>query len=288
MDEGRVGKTSGVPWTGMSYYSNRNVFNETMERLTRRDLLAMAAPLAAGTALGFGTPAASVAGEGDLALKKRKILVVGAHPDDPETGCGGLMALAAAAGHEVVSVYLTRGEAGCRGKSHEESAAIRMAEAREACALLGARPVFLSQVDGSSEVNRERYQEVNHLIKAENPDLLVTHWPIDSHRDHRVCSILVYDAWQSLDPKPALAYFEVMSGHQSQNFNPTHYVDISRVLELKHKACFAHRSQNIEGTYDNDHGKMEVFRGMESGFRFAEGYVKHILSRGLNLEDLNL
>ena len=60
--------------------------------------------------------------------KRRKVLVIGAHPDDPETGCGGTICLLTEAGHEVVCVYLTRGEAGIPGKSHSEAAAIRVAE----------------------------------------------------------------------------------------------------------------------------------------------------------------
>jgi len=48
---------------------------------------------------------------------KLKIIVAGAHPDDPESGCGGTMALFSAEGHEVIAAYLTRGEAGISGKS---------------------------------------------------------------------------------------------------------------------------------------------------------------------------
>ena len=51
----------------------------------------------------------------------KKVLVIGAHPDDPETMCGGTMLRLKELGAEVVSVYLTSGEAGIRGKSHEEA-----------------------------------------------------------------------------------------------------------------------------------------------------------------------
>jgi len=40
--------------------------------------------------------------------EKLKILVIGAHPDDPETGCGGTMALYSGLGHEVVAIYQGR------------------------------------------------------------------------------------------------------------------------------------------------------------------------------------
>ena len=61
----------------------------------------------------------------------KKVLVIGAHPDDPETMCGGTMIKLREMGVEVVSVYFTGGEAGIPGKSHEESRTIRTAEAKK-------------------------------------------------------------------------------------------------------------------------------------------------------------
>ena len=205
--------------------------------------------------------------------KRYKTIVVGAHPDDPETACGGTMALLSQAGHEVVSAYLTRGEAGIPGKSHRASARIRTKEAEKACEILDVRPVFLGQVDGDSEVNKDRYQEIYEFLANEAPDVVITHWPIDTHRDHRVCSMLVYDAWLRLDRRFALYYFEVMSGMQTQNFSPIDYVDIGSVIEDKHKACSMHKSQHIEESYADDHGKMEPFRGLEAGCEYAEAFV---------------
>ena len=63
---------------------------------------------------------------------KKKIVCVGGHPDDPESGCGGTLAKLAAAGHEVTIIYLTKGEAGIPGKSNDEAAAIRRLEATNA------------------------------------------------------------------------------------------------------------------------------------------------------------
>ena len=76
----------------------------------------------------------------------KKVLVIGAHPDDPETTCGGTMILLRQAGYEVVTVYMTKGQSGIKGKSHEEAAAIRTQEALNACKVMDTRPVFLTQV----------------------------------------------------------------------------------------------------------------------------------------------
>src|SRR5438105_3892282 len=101
--------------------------------------------------------------------KGLRVVCVGAHPDDPESGCGGTLARYAAAGHRVTVLYLTRGEGGIKGKSADDAAAIRSAEAEEACKLLGARPVFVGQIDGATEVNRERAQALRKLLLAEEP-----------------------------------------------------------------------------------------------------------------------
>jgi LmbE family N-acetylglucosaminyl deacetylase len=195
-----------------------------MTDMTRREALKGAASLAVGLPV-----ASALAFDAQGATKKLKVVVAGAHPDDPESASGGLMVLYAKAGHEVVSLYLTRGEAGVPGKSHEEAARIRTEEAEAACRILGSRPVFAGQVDGSTEVNRARYDELKRVLDEEKPDLVVTHWPIDTHRDHRAISLLVYDAWLHSGKSFELYYFETESGEQTQHFWPTHYVEITQV-----------------------------------------------------------
>ena len=203
----------------------------------------------------------------------KKVLVIGAHPDDPETMCGGSILKLKAMGVEVVSVYLTSGEAGIRGKSHEESRAIRQAEARRACEVMGVRPVFMTQIDGNAEVNKERYAEMLALIEAEKPDMVITHWPIDSHRDHRVCAVLVYDAWRQSGYSFDLYYGEVMTGLQTQNFTPTLWVDITDYHNKKVEAYMCHESQGMNEVQEY-HDTMERMRGIGIRAKYGEAFVK--------------
>jgi LmbE family N-acetylglucosaminyl deacetylase len=210
--------------------------------------------------------------QGPPRTRKLKVLVAGAHPDDPESGCGGTIARYADRGHDVAVLYLTRGEAGIKGRSHEEAAAIRTTEATKACAILKSRPLFA----GATEVNAARYAAFRAIVESEKPDVVFTHWPVDSHPDHRACSLLTYDAWLRTGRKFALYYFEVNLGGQTQCFRPTHYVDITATEPRKRDACFAHASQNAaSGFYPNYHIKMHEHRGMEGGFRLAEAFVHH-------------
>ena len=206
----------------------------------------------------------------------KKVLVIGAHPDDPESMCAGTMLKLKAMGAEVVAVYLTSGEAGIVGKTHEQARTIRQAEARKACKVLGVRAVFLTQIDGNAEVNKERYAEMKALIEAEQPDMVITHWPIDSHRDHRVCSILVYDAWRMTGRGFDLYYSEVMTGMQTQNFTPSLWVDITDYRDKKIEAYLCHESQELEGAVKEYHDTMERMRGMECQTKYAEAFVQQL------------
>lgn len=240
--------------------------------MNRREMLKATGMAIASTTLLGANAFANESNNNDIA-KRKKALIIGAHPDDPETGCGGTMILLRQAGYEVVSVYMTKGQGGIVGKSHDEAAEIRTREGINACKILDARPIFMSQIDGNCEINKSRYVEMRELIAAEQPDIVFTHWPIDSHPDHRVCSLLVYDAWRRLDYCFNLYYFEVMSGTQTQLFQPTDYVDITAVATQKREACYCHESQNIVPLYEEWHETMERFRGLEFRCKYAEAFI---------------
>ena len=206
----------------------------------------------------------------------KKVLVIGAHPDDPESMCAGTMLKLKDMRAQVVAVYLTSGEAGIPGKTYQEARTIRQAEARKACEMLGVKAIFLTQTDGNAEVNKERYAEMKALIEAEQPDMVITHWPIDSHRDHRVCSILVYDAWRMTGRGFDLYYSEVMTGMQTQNFTPSLWVDITDYRDKKIEAYLCHESQELEGSVKEYHDTMDRMRGMECQAKYAEAFVQQL------------
>jgi LmbE family N-acetylglucosaminyl deacetylase len=202
-----------------------------------------------------------------------KVVCVGGHPDDPESGCGGTLALYAAQGHRVTIVYLTRGERGIAGRSESDAAAIRTAEAQAACGILGGKPVFAGQVDGATELTRARVEAMGAILDAEAPDVVFTHWPIDTHMDHQVASLLTIRAYVAKSRGFPLYFFEVNAGSQTMGFTPTHYVDITAAREKKKAALFAHKSQQGEAIYRDHHEIMENFRGREVRAAAAEAFV---------------
>lgn len=208
-----------------------------------------------------------------------KVVVTGGHPGDPEYGCGGTIARYGDNGHEVVLLYLNEGEVEDPEGVRAHMRGMRVAEARKACDILSARPVFAPQIDGNTIVDRPHYEEYRRLLQAEAPDIVFTHWPIDNHPDHRANWLLVYDAWQKMDRSFALYYYEVTNGADTQMFVPTDYVDIGDVEELKRAACYAHASQAPEHFYAIQ-SAVTAFRGVECVCRHAEGFIRQFQKPG--------
>jgi LmbE family N-acetylglucosaminyl deacetylase len=119
---------------------------------------------------------------------------------------------------------------------------------------------------------------MRRLLAALNPDVVFTHWAVDTHMDHQVASVLTIRAWMALH-RPRLYFFEVNSGSQTEGFLPNTYVDIASVLEQKKAALFAHVSQDGQGIWREHHEIMAQWRGREVGVAAAEAFVH------LNRED---
>ena len=110
---------------------------------------------------------------------KKKIVCIGGHPDDPESGCGGTLVKLKKLGHDVTIIYLTTGEAGISGKSHTESASIRKGEALNACKIIGAKAIFAGQIDGATVFNKEWVEKVQEILKSERPELVCSKSHVD-------------------------------------------------------------------------------------------------------------
>src|SRR5581483_1314917 len=231
--------------------------------LTRRGFLkdtsVLAAPLLAAA---FAPPLAGAAAE---AGRQLKVICIGGHPDDPESGCAGTLSRYVELGHLVSVLYLTRGERGIRDKGLDESAKIRSAECEKACEVMGARPLFFGQIDGATEITRTHVEAMTKLLAAERPDVIFAHWPVDTHMDHQVASMLAIRGWMGLGEKALLYFFEVNTGSQSQGFLPNTYVDVTSLLEKKKAALFAHVSQDGQGIWREHHEIIAHWRGREAG-----------------------
>src|SRR5436190_17715591 len=241
----------------------------TDDELTRRSFVTQSA-LAAAAAFPLGSPRPPRPPH----PASLKVVCVGAHPDDPESGCGGTLARYSAAGHRVTIIYLTRGERGIPERSLEEAARLRTAEAQQACKILGATPAFAEQIDGATEVNSRAIDRIVSMVKSDVPNALFTHWPVDSHPDHQAASMLAMRAWYALKQSFPVYFFEVDAGSQTIAFRPDVHVDISATRETKRRALVAHESQRGDDIYRRHHEPMDLFGGCEIGTTAAEAFIR--------------
>lgn len=234
----------------------------------RRDFIKLSAMGVGGLAI---SPVTGIRQE--KTADKLQIVCLGAHPGDPEFGCGGTMAKYSDAGHSVTFIYLTRGGASDPARSHAEMAALRAAEANTSCKILNATPLFASQLDGDTVLDKKQNEEMTKMILALKPGIVFTQWPVDAHPDHQVTGMLALTAWVRSKRQFHLYFYEVNTGVETMAFTPSDYVDITSVRERKKEAMFAHKTQNPVETYNDYFRPLEEFRGLEAGVKAAEAFI---------------
>jgi LmbE family N-acetylglucosaminyl deacetylase len=120
-----------------------------------------------------------------------RLLAVGAHPDDVEFGCGGVLLAEAARGSKIFLCVCSRGESATNGTPEE-----REAEAKCAAQLLGAELQFLD-LGGDSHIESSvrNALAIARCIRLVKPDTLLG--PVtspDQHPDHAAIGRLCRDA----------------------------------------------------------------------------------------------
>lgn len=248
-------------------------------QVTRRNLIAATGKLAGGLAVGAVTAGGETQAQSppqSQARRKLKVIVSGGHPGDPECGCGGTIARYTDLGHEVVLLYLNRGQGYCGPAESKDCGTVRTAEAEKACKILKARAAFAGQYDGRAVVDNTQYASVRKLFDTEKPDVVFVQWPVDIHRDHRALSSLVLDAWLQSDKTSTFYYYGI--AEDTMMFNASEFVDITDVEVRKRAACYAHESQDPRRWYPLQE-QITRAHGLESGYADAEGFIRHWQSR---------
>jgi LmbE family N-acetylglucosaminyl deacetylase len=218
---------------------------------------------------------------------RRRILAVGAHPDDVEILCAGTLARCRARGDEIIICVATNGDMGSFSKMPPELAAIRESEARTSAARHDAEFHWLGFPDEFLYTDHEARMRFTRMIREARPDLILTHAPNDYHQDHRAVSELVFvSSFMSAVPHveagaphhgqiAPIYYMDTLAGI---DFLPTEYVDITEALDLKLDMLRCHESQ-LE--WLGDYNGIDIveftttvarFRGLQSGVKYAEGF----------------
>ena len=138
--------------------------------------------------------------------EKQNILVILAHPDDPEFFCGGTLARWAQAGHHINYFLLTCGDKGRNDNNTDipgsQLCEMRHEEENAAAAVIGVEAVFfLDREDGTLVPDIDLRRDVVRIIRQMKPDVVVTCDPQNlfasygiNHPDHRAAGQVVLDA----------------------------------------------------------------------------------------------
>lgn len=159
------------------------------------------------------------------------ILAIGAHPDDIELGCGGLLIKAARRGHSVYEYTLTRG--GASGDPEQ-----RAEEARASARFIGAKKLWLDSLpDTGLKVDSELIGHIESRIDIVHPDVILTHHMNDLHHDHRAVAAATLEAGR-FDAN--ILEYEIPL---TRDFEPKAYFDISDVIDDKIELVNIFKSQ---------------------------------------------
>ena len=194
----------------------------------------------------------------------QRILVVLAHPDDPEFFCGASLTRWAQAGHKIVYWLLTCGDKGTpdRAISSEMLCGIRHNEQRAAASVLGVEKVnFLNYPDGYLIPDLNLRRDITRIIRQERPDVLVTCDPTTlyvgdnrlNHPDHRAAGQAALDAVYPA-ARDHLNFVELWLNEQLEphivrevwvcgTLQPNVTLDVTEFWETKIRALFEHKSQ---------------------------------------------
>ncbi|HII91272.1 MAG TPA: PIG-L family deacetylase [Methanosarcina sp.] len=195
--------------------------------------------------------------------KPRKILVLGAHPDDIEIACGGSLAKLRDAGHTIVGLIVSGGE--CGGNSSS-----RRREAMKGAEFLGINKVEIMDFPDTKLDNfvLEISKEIETVVNELKPDIVFTHSIHDIHQDHRAVHYATLRACRNLS---TILCYE--SPSITQHFRPDVFVNIEQYIDIKIESIRKHEDQNKKRYVQPEqvYGKA-IFRGTQAKLEKAEGF----------------
>lgn len=197
-----------------------------------------------------------------------KVLVISAHSDDFECGVSGLISKMVKDGHKIVSLITALPD-------NNQESMVREKESWDAHAILRIKPTFLYEAK-HKQVTLEIREFFGVVIKKIKPNVVVCHWPVDIHPDHRASAAISIEPFLQKGTNTELFCFEVASRPgqpQSLGFFPNYYVDVNEVFDLKKQMISCHRSQDLNGMWQA-HLEMMERRGLESRRKYAEAYIR--------------
>lgn len=182
-------------------------------------------------------------------IYNKKFLIITAHPDDLEAGCGGLVQKINDHGGSVTNLIMVKPSA--EHNIHRNKKIVEQ-ELEQSKNILGFDTVIYDTP--LHDNGRPNLTNSNNLVSfvesvAQGHDILITHWREDYHQDHRVCFDIAmsvsrknFEQFWCMDQTPYNLHYK--------NYSCNRYVDITKYRENKIKSLQAYSSyftnQSIE------------------------------------------
>jgi N-acetylglucosamine malate deacetylase 1 len=188
--------------------------------------------------------------------RKLRVVIFGAHPDDPDKA-GGTAYKWALAGYDVLMVSVTNGDAGHQTIKSGKLAKMRREEARKAGDVIGVKYITLNNHDGQLMPTYKNRLEIIRIIREQKADIVISPRPYDYHPDHRYTGVLVMDAAYMVTVPTVLPKIPIVEKNplflwmsdgfvHPEPFKADVCIDIDDVIEKKMDMYHQHKTQMYE------------------------------------------
>lgn len=231
---------------------------------------------------------------------EQTIVAIHAHPDDIEFLAAGTLAGISRGGGRVIMASMTAGDCGAVSQDPNEISQIRVREAANSAAIVGARYYCLGFKDMAVFSDDASRRRITEFLRALRPTIVVTSSPEDYMADHEATAILVRDACFAaalpnyetrhqtpatpLPEIPALYFMDPLGGVDRNQVPviPDFVVDIEETFDLKIAMLMEHKSQKewlrVRHGIENYVSIMQKWtreRGALAGIRIGEGFRQY-------------
>lgn len=216
-------------------------------------------------------------------LKNKKILIIAAHPDDEILGCGGII-FKLKQYNKFKIIFLTNGVS---ARSKDKNKILkRKKECKKLFKYLEIeKPTFLDFPDNKLDKLPllKIVKKIEKIIKSYKPEIVFTHYENCLNIDHQItyrATITACRPLKNISVEKILS-FEVLSSTEwgvfkKKSFEPNYYFEITNEIKNKIKAMKFYKSELKNYPHSRSLKAIETlakFRGISSGFKYAEGFV---------------
>ncbi len=209
-------------------------------------------------------------------MKKKKIIVFAPHADDAEIAMGGTISKLSKNNKVTIVTAIIPNE-NVRGKKNQYMINNRLKEQQKSAKILGANLVVLNINQYEFGYHRKFIQIIDKVIFNLKPDIVFSCWEHDTHQDHQALSKIVYSALRKNNISLYLYEAMLPGGINSNVFNPTLFIDISKQIKKKiaslkqYKSVFKNKNNTYSRYYDSIIARAK-FRGGCIGVEYAEAF----------------